>query len=493
MGEIIRIIDLAIEISENNDSDLDNIHKLGEGWVAEETLGIALYCALKYQNDFSKALIVSVNHNGDSDSTGAVTGNIMGALVGYDAIPGKWKKNLELADVILEMADDLCHDCQMHELSYYYDSAWACKYMNMHRFAPIKTPKPKYTFFWKDNEENGIFSNWYRRKIVIDDFEYFCVEQYMMAQKAKLFHDSDRYTQILKATTPWECKDLGRKVSPFDFKEWDAVRYDVVKNVNKAKFEQYPDLMKALLATGDSIMAEASPKDDVWGIGIDAATAEKTPIDKWSGHNLLGKALMELRAEFGGGQPLSQEKAETLIKLIKGDITKLADVDAIVNAANTSLLGGGGVDGVIHRAAGPNLLKECRGLHGCKTGEAKITGAYKIKVNNIIHTVGPVWNGGNNDEEKLLTDAYRNSLEVAVKNGLRSVAFPSISTGVYSFPLEKAAEIAVWTAQKYIEDNPGKLDVIEWVLFDDVTYEAYDKALSQVTVNKINLARNLKK
>lgn len=170
----------------------------------------------------------------------------------------------------------------------------------------------------------------------------------------------------------------------------------------------------------------------------------------------------------------------TQIKLVKGDITKLTDVDAIVNAANNSLLGGGGVDGAIHRAAGPELLKECRGLHGCETGEAKITGAYQIPVKNIIHTVGPIWNDGNDGEDELLADAYRNSLEVAVTNGLRSVAFPSISTGVYSFPLERAAQIAVSTAYKFVEDHPGKLDVIEWVLFDDRTYGAYEKALSHI-------------
>jgi uncharacterized protein (TIGR02452 family) len=134
LPELTGILDLAVELSENDSSDLENIHKLGEGWVAEETLGIAVYCALKYQNDFSKAIIVSVNHNGDSDSTGAVTGNILGALVGYDAIEQKWKDNLELHDVILEMADDLCHGCQMSAYSHYTDPAWITKYINMHRY-----------------------------------------------------------------------------------------------------------------------------------------------------------------------------------------------------------------------------------------------------------------------------------------------------------------------------------------------------------------------
>lgn len=131
VNEMTHIIELAIELSENDDSDLNNIHKLGEGWVAEETLGIALYCALKYQDDFSKALIVSVNHNGDSDSTGAVTGNILGALVGYEGIENKWKKTLELQDVILEIADDLCHGYEMMEVGQEGENkAWIEKYVS---------------------------------------------------------------------------------------------------------------------------------------------------------------------------------------------------------------------------------------------------------------------------------------------------------------------------------------------------------------------------
>ncbi len=127
--ELTDIINLSIELSENNDTDLNNIHRLGEGWVAEETLGIALYCSLKYQDDFDRAITVSVNHNGDSDSTGSVTGNIVGAIVGYDNINDKWKHDLELSDVILEMASDLCHGCQMSEFSPDKDKVWLKKYV----------------------------------------------------------------------------------------------------------------------------------------------------------------------------------------------------------------------------------------------------------------------------------------------------------------------------------------------------------------------------
>ena len=171
--------------------------------------------------------------------------------------------------------------------------------------------------------------------------------------------------------------------------------------------------------------------------------------------------------------------------MIRADITKLSDVDAIVNTANNSLLGGSGVDGAIHKAAGNKLLDECRGLNGCKTGEAKITGAYKLPCKYIIHTVGPVWNGGKRNEAKLLADCYRNSLKLAVEHGIRSIAFPSISTGVYHYPKDQAAEIAVHTVNEFVEANPGALDLVEWALFDDDTLQVYTDALDHLTVRKI--------
>lgn len=173
-----------------------------------------------------------------------------------------------------------------------------------------------------------------------------------------------------------------------------------------------------------------------------------------------------------------------MIKLVKGDITKIDYVEAIVNAANSSLLGGGGVDGAIHRAAGAELLFECRLLGGCKTGQAKMTKAYQLPCKYIIHTVGPVWNGGGHREDELLADCYRSSLELAVDNHIRTLAFPSISTGIYSFPVERAAEIAVRTVDKFLKENPGQLDMVMWVLFDDNTEKAYQAAVDLLLGNE---------
>ncbi len=333
MPELTAIIDRAIELSENDKPDIENIHALGEGWVAEETLGIAIYCALKYRNDFSAGVVAAVNHKGDSDSTGAVTGNILGALLGFNAIEDKWKKDLELYDVIMEMADDLYRGRQVLDFTAEIDEDWVRKYVHAK---------------WKDD----------------------------------------------------------------------------------------------------------GPK--------------------------------------------------TKLIAVRGDITKDHGVQAIVNAANTSLLGGGGVDGAIHRAAGPELLDECRKLNGCKTGQAKLTKAYRLPCEYIIHTPGPVWYGGNQNEAELLASCYRSCLEIAMEKGIRSIAFPSISTGVYGYPLDQAAKVSIETVKAFVADHTGKFDEIKWVLFDDRTLKAYEEQIEKkrpaftgdiavpVDINKITLVNRPK-
>jgi O-acetyl-ADP-ribose deacetylase len=168
------------------------------------------------------------------------------------------------------------------------------------------------------------------------------------------------------------------------------------------------------------------------------------------------------------------KNSKTEIRLNRGDITKL-DVDAIVNAANTTLLGGGGVDGAIHRAAGPELLAECRTLGGCRPGEAKITRGYNLPARLIIHTVGPVWSGGTRGEGEVLANCYRNSLRLAVENGIKTIGFPAISCGAYRYPISEAAQIALDTTREFLASE--NIDKVIFVAMNDEILEAYRRLL----------------
>jgi O-acetyl-ADP-ribose deacetylase (regulator of RNase III) len=165
------------------------------------------------------------------------------------------------------------------------------------------------------------------------------------------------------------------------------------------------------------------------------------------------------------------------IDIVRGDITTF-DVDAIVNAANTTLLGGGGVDGAIHRAAGPELLAECRTLGGCQPGEAKLTRGYRLPARFVIHTVGPVWRGGKRREPQILANCYRNSLQLAVDNRIKTIAFPAISCGAYGYPIQEATRIAVEATREFLGEN-DKIDKVLFVLWSEDIYEAYRQALGK--------------
>ena len=168
------------------------------------------------------------------------------------------------------------------------------------------------------------------------------------------------------------------------------------------------------------------------------------------------------------------------IKIIQGDITEL-NIDAIVNAANQTLLGGGGVDGMIHYCAGPKLREECETLGGCENGEAKITSGYDLPAKYIIHTVGPVYSYEDGLEDDLLANCYKNSLELAKKHGLRSIAFPAISTGAFRFPKDQAARIAIKTVKEFVDQNPGAFNEIVFVLFDHLNFAIYSKIIDNGT------------
>ena len=170
------------------------------------------------------------------------------------------------------------------------------------------------------------------------------------------------------------------------------------------------------------------------------------------------------------------------VEIVQGDITELA-VDAIVNAANTTLLGGGGVDGAIHRAAGPGLLEECRTLGGCRTGQAKITGGYRLPARRVIHTAGPVWRGGDRREEELLASCYRNCLALAAREALGSVAFPSISTGAFGFPIGRACRIALREVAGFLRSSP-RPERVTFVCFDESDFEIYRRAFADLATSR---------
>jgi O-acetyl-ADP-ribose deacetylase (regulator of RNase III) len=196
--------------------------------------------------------------------------------------------------------------------------------------------------------------------------------------------------------------------------------------------------------------------------------------EQWLRHvtSLNGESV---EAETMCERPFAKKDSHSKIDIVQGDITKL-DADAIVNAANTTLLGGGGVDGAIHRAAGPELLAECRTVGGCEPGQAKITRGYRLPARFVIHTVGPIWRGGKHDEARILVNCYRNSLKLAVENEIRTIGFPAISCGAYGYPIEEAAHIAFKTTREFL-DVSDEIQKVIFVVWGEDIYDAYRQIL----------------
>ena len=292
-------------------------------------------------------------------------------------------------------------------------------------------------------EKYEFLSNFFPARIIFDGLEFYNAEAAYQAAKCKNPEERLQFTELYGN----QAKKLGKRITVR--KDWDDVKIAVMRDILFEKFTQNPMLAKYLLETGDKPLLEGNlHKDIFWG--IDSKTRE--------GENHLGKLLMELRAKFREEGvpdpkfkcPVKQYGPVNHMTLTDEDITQM-NVECIVNAANSTLLGGGGVDGAIHRVAGPELLEECRTLNGCATGEAKITKGYGLKARNIIHTVGPIYG---KEDEALLAECYRNCLDLAEQYQIHSIAFPSISTGKFCYPKVKAAEIAVTTVYNWIVEHP---------------------------------------
>ncbi len=350
-------------------------------------------------------------------------------------------------------------------------------------------------FYLVEEEPYGCFSNWYDKvdgSFTVDGVTYAHGLQYMMYKKAIILGAKDTAHSILTCTEPRLIKLLGESYIPNDTDAiWDTTSLSVMRRGLRAKFSQNPRLKEILLSTGSAILAECTDQnhlngkgkvDHKWGIGLTADDWDAQLPEKWKGCNRMGYTLMQVRSDIRAmddGVPeenLDSIPSTNAIKVIQGDITKI-QADAIVNAANKRLLGGGGVDGAIHRAAGPELLQECDTLCGCETGDVRLTKAYNLPAQYVFHTPGPVWHGGLRGEAGKLANCWRRSLTLAVDLGLHSIAFPSISTGVYGYPLDQAAKVAMETTMEFLQNNPDAgLSVIVVAFASDVVL-AYTKAL----------------
>ncbi|MBQ7546064.1 MAG: DUF1768 domain-containing protein [Clostridia bacterium] len=310
-------------------------------------------------------------------------------------------------------------------------------------------------------EEFFFLSNFYYSKLCLDGITFSSAESAFQAQKSA----DPKVRSAFAALSPDEAKRAGRKV---DLRpDWNDVRLSVMRRIVYAKFTQNPHLARWLIETGDLPLIEGNTWHDIYW-GVDLRTGE--------GENRLGQILMQLRRSFiENGIPAPDELPESALQgpfcgMYLDDIDiVLSDCACIVNPANETLLGGGGVDGAIHRAAGPELLKECKTLGGCQPGDAKITGAYALGAEYIIHTVGPKYPC--EDHERLLGECYRKSLDLAYSHQAHSIAFPAISTGKYSYPKDQASRIAVAAVYEWLLTHPDTQIRVVFVCPDRRIYD----------------------
>jgi len=291
-------------------------------------------------------------------------------------------------------------------------------------------------------EEYEFLSNFYPAKMEFEGVAYHNSEAVYQAQKCKHPEDKLKFANMYAD----EAKKFGRKVEMRE--DWDEVKVDLMEKIVAAKFSQHPELAVRLLETGEKPLKEGNYWGDVFW-GIDHTTGE--------GENHLGKILMELRRKYREeglpdsekGYPVNMYGPVVGITITDEDITQM-EVDCIVNAANKTLLGGSGVDGAIHREAGPELLEECQTLNGCETGQAKLTKGYKLKAKYVIHAVGPVYG---KDEESLLEVCYKNTLNLAKEYDIHSIVFPALSTGKFCFPKKKAIETGIRSVINWLNEH----------------------------------------
>ena len=309
-------------------------------------------------------------------------------------------------------------------------------------------------------EEYEFLSNFYPAKMEYEGIPYWNAEAAFQAQKCRNPEDRRQFSQLYGN----EAKRFGGNIQVRE--DWEKVKLSVMEHIVAAKFDQNPLLARRLLETGNKPLIAGNIRGDLFW-GKDRKTGE--------GENHLGRILMELRETYrlqglpaaGNRSPARTFCSADGIVVTDEDITQLS-AECIVNAANRTLLGGSGVDGAIHREAGPGLLEECRRLGGCQTGEVKITGGYLLPAKYIIHTVGPVYG---KDDSALLEQCYYVCLELAREHGIHEIAFPAISTGKFCFPKELASRIAVETARKWRAEHPDVKMKIIFSCIDQAIYQ----------------------